>query len=471
MVSVFYIARYIVPLAPPLLASTAITILTLYRLNRASRGARRGRGRRVGRPGGTRQGPLMSMFRRPSKPPRPALEFPSGWDDWDRRRLVTEQHFVPWVDRVLALEGRTILEYGCGNGPITAAFAPHAERYIGIDIDGPAVDVTRRLLGEAGLQPELHVAPPEEILDRTAAFRGEIDIFLCAAVLEHMSGTERLALLRLAREVVRPEGIIVVVETPNRLTPWDYHTSLLPFVFQLPEELALAYVDRSPRKEFVDAMQAAAANGEDAHREAWIRWGRGMSFHEFELVFENLPSHIVASSWDPILLGEREVHREELALQRVLDTARPDLPAAFSRYWLDFILAATPREAPGRFLRPWALHTHGSHGAAYGRDQNVHLDGEAAVLAVDLPTESARLVVGSERLAAPLGVEVRQAGLKHRRAATLAPARRPTRSSPSRPRLPHTRSGWTAREPSRSCSTRADAAAASARPVARAGTR
>lgn len=365
----------------------------------------------------------MSLFRRRRPPSRRPLEFPSGWDDWHRRRLVSERHLVPWVDNAYALEGRTILEYGCGNGPVTAAFSPRAGRYIGIDIDGPAVDVTCRLLGEAGLHPELHVATPEDIFDVTAQFRGEVDVFLCAAVLEHMSGDERLTLLRLAREVVRPDGIIVVFETPNRLTPWDYHTTLLPFVYQLPEEVALAYLDRSPRTEFVEAMKAAAAAGKDAEREAWVRWGRGMSFHEFELVFEDLPRHIVASSWDPILLGDRDVRREELALQRFLDDVRPDLPPAFSRYWLDFILAVTPREQPPRFLRPWALHTHGSRGAAYLRDQRIYLDGPDAVLSVDLPSDSARLVVGSESVGEPLGVDVRQAGSERGQAATLEPAR------------------------------------------------
>lgn len=337
-------------------------------------------------------------------------EFPSGWDDWHRRRLAAKRCCVPWIQRVLPLEGRTVLEYGCGNGPVTAAFAPLAGRYIGLDIDEAAVGATRRILGEGGVHPELHVAPPGEILGATAAFRGEVDIFLCYAVLEHMSVPERLALLRLARDVVRPDGIIVVIETPNRLTPWDYHTSQLPFLNQLPEELALAYLERSPRKEFVHAMQAAAAGGPPDEREALVRWGRGMSFHELELVFDDLPRHVVASGWDPVLLPEREIHRAELALQRVLDTARPDLPAAFSRYWLDFILAPTPRPEATPLLRPWPLRTGGSRGASFEASEVVGLESADAVLAVDLPSPSARLVVGTEGAGTDLRVLVRQGG-------------------------------------------------------------
>lgn len=357
---------------------------------------------RTGAPSGSGSGVRAREKRRP--------EFPSGWDDWHRRRLAAESCFVPWVQRVMPLKGRTVLEYGCGNGPVTAAFAPLAARYIGVDIDEAAVGDTRRILGEGNVHPELHVVPPDEILAATAAFRGEVDVFLCYAVLEHMSVRERLALLRLAREVVRPDGIIVVIETPNRLTPWDYHTSQLPFLNQLPEDLALAYLERSPRAEFVQAMQAAAARGPEAERETFVRWGRGMSFHELELVFHDLPRHVVASSWDPVLLPEREVHPAELALQRVLDAARPDLPAAFSRYWLDFILTPAPGGEARRFLRPWPLRTTGSRGASFEVAELVRLEGVDAVLAVDLPSPSARLVVGTEGAGADLRVRVRQGG-------------------------------------------------------------
>jgi SAM-dependent methyltransferase len=358
---------------------------------------------------------------RPADGP-PSLEFPSAWPDWHRRKRVAERHFLPWIERVMPLAGRTILEYGSGNGPVSAAFAPHAGRYIGVDIAAEDVETSRRILAEGGLHPELHAAPPAEILELTATFRGEVDVFLCAAVLEHMSVQERLDLLRLAREILRPDGIIVVFETPNRLTPWDYHTSLQPFLNQLPEELALAYLRRSPREDFVEAMRAAAERGPESERETYVRWGRGMSFHELELVFDDLPRHVVASSWDPLLLEEREVYRDEVALQRVMDEARPDLPGAFSRYWLDFILAVTPRDEPARFLRPWRLQTTGSRHVAYDAGQYLRFERQDAVLRVELPSSSSRLVVGAERLAEPLHVTVRAASGAVQRA-VLEPGR------------------------------------------------
>ncbi len=288
-----------------------------------------------------------------------------------------------------------------------------AERYIGIDIDELAVETAGRILAEGGLTPELLAVPVDRTLEATAALRGEVDVFLCYAVLEHMSVDERLALLRLAREVVRPDGIIVVIETPNRLTPWDYHTSQLPFLNQLPEDLALAYAERSQREDFTDALTDADARSSQALREAFVRWGRGMSFHELELVFGDLLSHTLASSWEPVLTPERKVHQEELALDRVLAAARPDLPAAFSRCWLDVILAPSPRPAPARFLRPWPLRTTLSSGAAYAVDETVLMEGRKAMLNVDLPCPATRIVVGLENTGGKKSrVRVRERGTR-----------------------------------------------------------
>jgi 2-polyprenyl-3-methyl-5-hydroxy-6-metoxy-1,4-benzoquinol methylase len=167
------------------------------------------------------------------------------------------------------LEGRTVLEYGCGNGAVAAAFAPHVGRHMGLDIDEAAVRQGRELLGQHGVDASLRAVPLGEIMGEVAAMRGEIDLFLCYAVLEHMTVEERLELLDLAQQVIRPDGASAVIETPNRLLPWDHHTSHCRFSASSPDELA--------------------------------------------------------------------DHRNQLALQAVLDEIDPDLPPSFSRYWLDLV--------------------------------------------------------------------------------------------------------------------------------------
>ena len=83
--------------------------------------------------------------------------------------------------------------------------------------------------------------------------------------------------------------------------------------------------------------------GRTSCSQAIARWGRGVSFHEFELVFEDgLDGHVIGSNYDPLLFGERPVHPDEVILARYLDRWRPDLAPVWSRYWLDLILSPQP---------------------------------------------------------------------------------------------------------------------------------
>ena len=113
--------------------------------------------------------------RRQRRAPAETCQIP----DWARRRRVAEESFVPWTNRVFPLAGRTILEYGCGNGAVAAAFAPHVGRHVGVDIDEAAVRQGRQLLDQQGVDAQLEAIALAEIMSEVSAMRGEIDLFLC----------------------------------------------------------------------------------------------------------------------------------------------------------------------------------------------------------------------------------------------------------------------------------------------------
>ena len=121
------------------------------------------------------------------------------------------------------------------------------------------------------------------------------------------------------------DGAIVVCETPNRLIYFDHHTAP-DAVLPSPARRAGAeyYPQLEPQRTSADAIELEAAErGPEAALEAIVRWGRGVSFHEFELVFGDLGRHVIASNYDPVLFAERPVQPEEAILSRYLERWRP----------------------------------------------------------------------------------------------------------------------------------------------------
>lgn len=327
----------------------------------------------------------------------PAAAPPGG----DERTWWADRIWRPWIEAVRPLQDATVLEYGCGPGSVSRAFAPHVERHIGLDIDAGFI-ATARLLGDAAghSSAEFHAHPPEEIVAALRSYAGEVDVVLLYAVLEHLTIAERLQVLAAARDVARPNGIIAVIELPNRLVPFDHHSSWLPFVSQLPDELALDYVERTMRPEMRNAVLASRHRCVPAHEDeaallALARFGRGMSYHEFELAWGGrIDGFALATNWDPAVSAHREIHPGELSLARQMARWRPELDSSWSRQWIDVILSPNLPSRRGPFHRPW---TGGPGVASRLVSSNVHdatlLSSAEAVLHVELPEATRRIAV------------------------------------------------------------------------------
>jgi S-adenosylmethionine-dependent methyltransferase len=195
----------------------------------------------------------------------------------------------------------------------------------GIDIDRDALVVAKDRCDVYGVKAELHALNVTEL---PAAFAGQVfDSVIFFASLEHMTMPERLAGLRDAWQMLPPGGLLVVVETPNRLWFDDRHTSLLPFFNWLPDELAFRYSAFSPRQNFRDLYR----DWEPAQAEHFLRRGRGMSFHEFDLAIKPAAKLRVISSLSSFA-GVRYRVRQSMLERRfksVLRRIRPDLHEGF----------------------------------------------------------------------------------------------------------------------------------------------
>jgi 2-polyprenyl-3-methyl-5-hydroxy-6-metoxy-1,4-benzoquinol methylase len=207
---------------------------------------------------------------------------PQGYDthlqNQLRGRVESDRRMiVPWLDHARPLEGSRILEIGCGTGSSTVTLAEQGAHVLGIDLDPDALLVARDRCDTYRVEAEF-LAINAAAIARTLQDR-PFDVIIFFASLEHLTIAERLTALRDAWAMLPGGGLLVIVETPNRLWYYDGHTALLPFFHWLPDELAFHFSRFSPRENFRELYREMTPEA----TEHFLRQGRGVSFHEFDL--------------------------------------------------------------------------------------------------------------------------------------------------------------------------------------------
>jgi S-adenosylmethionine-dependent methyltransferase len=254
---------------------------------------------------------------------------------------------IPWIKRYAEFGLINVLEVGCGTGSTTAALALEATHVDVYDIAGPSIEAARRRLQIMNLSNvSFHEHEPENILGEMQRLhpQNSVDCIVIFAVLEHQLYHERLATLKVCWNLLRPGGILVVGDTPNRLCFYDFHTSYLPFFNMLPAEVAIDYVSRSPRREICDAIKRASSDG-DA-RETLARLGTGVSYHEFELALGSVTDLIVGDGFDPEPLSYYGLSLETRLLYTYFRHKNFQIHPAFCRDTIDVILRKPDKNIP-----------------------------------------------------------------------------------------------------------------------------
>lgn len=255
------------------------------------------------------------------------------------RYELCRDRILPWIARHQALREARVLEIGCGTGSSTAAFAEHCAHVSAYDINPSAVSAARERLSITGCHNvDFFVEPvgwEAELLEERHP--GDLEIVLLYAVLEHQTLEERLATLRVCWKLLRPGGLLIVTDTPNRLCYRHYHTSEIPFFDMLPEALAWNEIPKSPRAHFRTGMAQALEASPERARDVLARWGTGVSFHEFEATLGDLTGLVVGDGFDREILERKSLRYEEELLLIFLRRAGLPVPPGFCRLSLDLI--------------------------------------------------------------------------------------------------------------------------------------
>ena len=257
-------------------------------------------------------------------------------------RLESDRNTViPWLDHGITLKDRRILEIGCGTGASTIALVEQGAKVTGIDIDEGALTVAKDRTSAYGLNADFKVLNANRILQDLGT--GSFDVVIYFASLEHMTIAERLDSLRQSWEMLPDGGLLIIVETPNRLWFFDSHTSRLPFFNWLPNELAFYYSRFSKRDRFSDLYRDYTPES----KENFLRRGRGMSFHELELVIGRAEEFDVVSSLSSFqgIRHRLRMSRLERNFKSFLVEACPGIHEGFFEEFLYLIIQKNSKHA------------------------------------------------------------------------------------------------------------------------------
>ncbi len=114
------------------------------------------------------------------------------------------------IRKHVELEGRWILDVGCGIGTYVKRFRMFSPHAYGVDIDPEKVAIAQRTL------PNISWAPAEELPFEDASF----DVVMLHEVIEHVDDDGQT--IREAVRCLKPGGKLIIF-APNRMYPFETH--------------------------------------------------------------------------------------------------------------------------------------------------------------------------------------------------------------------------------------------------------
>jgi 2-polyprenyl-3-methyl-5-hydroxy-6-metoxy-1,4-benzoquinol methylase len=128
-----------------------------------------------------------------------------------------------------SLRYKKVLDFGCGMGSTTAALAYFSETVCAFDIDKESLEICNQRIKEHGLESRVRLYYADDI-DSVKSSMGTFDLILINGVIEHipLSKTDlRKRIMLSLFDMLEQYGHLYINDTPNRLLPFDFHTTQL----------------------------------------------------------------------------------------------------------------------------------------------------------------------------------------------------------------------------------------------------
>ena len=232
---------------------------------------------------------------------------PGKWlqDELGRADKIMAREAVV-LRRYLDIRDRRLLDFGCGAGASSVVWAKLGATVTGIEPDAQLAAAARLRVVEDGVQQTAHILHVPDTLHLPLA-ADSFQVCICNAVLEHIPPKERGGYLREIWRVLEPGGYLYITETPNRLCPYDGHTTQLWGVPWLPLKLAHRYGVWRGRIEPGKSDKDLLAMGI-----------RGATYFEIAAALHGHRFAVVRSQGKDEIEGQVDLERPQSAVRRTL---------------------------------------------------------------------------------------------------------------------------------------------------------
>ncbi len=141
---------------------------------------------------------------------------------WDREGAFKTLHDInplrcDYIDERVALQGKRVLDVGCGGGILSEEMAQRGATVIGLDASETVIEVARLHQMESGIGVEYLELTAEELAEREGQ---SYDVVTCLELLEHVPDPQ--SLVQACTRLARPEGHVFFSTINRRAKAWLY---------------------------------------------------------------------------------------------------------------------------------------------------------------------------------------------------------------------------------------------------------
>ncbi len=167
----------------------------------------------------------------------------------DRSKKIEQQYFtskdyiVPFIEIHLNLEGKRILEIGCGEGGILQAFMEKGAICHGVDLEVEKIDFAKDYFEDA-IKQEMAMFVHEDVYEiaTSEVYMHKYDLVILKDTIEHIHGKEKL--MPVLQQFLKDDTSLIFIGFPPWQNPFGGHQQMCdsklkytPWIHLLPKNI------------------------------------------------------------------------------------------------------------------------------------------------------------------------------------------------------------------------------------------